>query len=189
MSKRNRTSTQTTPTTTPPLPTMWGVTLDTTTQTEVPMFTENTHSTENTPVTEVVTLTENTPVTEVVTPTEVQVVPETPNYVPTFGVVYHPQIGIIGTLRTMLYQPNGCTKQEVLGVLTTLFTDRCVYGMGTTVQIQLGRLQRKHGPITSVVVPGRGRVYGFVGYLTVTGNPTTPTTPTHHTTQLPPHWV
>jgi hypothetical protein len=86
---------------------------------------------------------------------------------PTLGVVYHPTLGIIGNLRTMLWQPDGCTKAEVLATLVTLFPDRDPYGMSVTVQIQLGRLQKKWGKIVSQKVDGRGRVYGFATTLNV----------------------
>lgn len=104
------------------------------------------------------------------------------------GLVYHPIIGIIGNLRTKLWDPNGVTKGEMLTLLTQLFPTRDPYGMSVTVQIQLGRLQRKWGKIVSVVVPNRGRVYGFQTHLQVTGEvvgedtPTvTPYTPTPYT--------
>lgn len=94
------------------------------------------------------------------------------------ALVYHPTIGIIGHLRTQLWDPNGTTKQEMLVLLTQLFPGRDPYGMSVTVQIQLGRLQRKWGKIVSTKVDGRGRVYGFLTHLQVGEyTPTVPTAP------------
>lgn len=85
------------------------------------------------------------------------------------ALVYDKQIGIIGHLRSRLWDPNGTTKGEMLVRLQSLFPDRDPMGMATTVQIQLGRLQKKYGKIISVSVDKRGRVYGFEATLTVGG--------------------
>lgn len=85
------------------------------------------------------------------------------------GVVYDPTLGIIGHLRAALSSPTGITKDEMSTLLGQRFPDRDAYGMRTTVQIQLGRLQKKVGPITSIKVEGRGRVYGWAETLDVAG--------------------
>jgi len=69
--------------------------------------------------------------------------------------------GVIGTLHQMLQVPSGCSKREVLAVLTQKFADRDPIGMATTVGIQLSRLQKKHGKIVSRKQGDRGLVYGY----------------------------
>lgn len=81
------------------------------------------------------------------------------------ALVYDKQIGIIGHLRSALNNPAGVTKGEMNVRLVQLFPGRDPMGMATTVQIQLGRLQKKYGKIISVMVTGRGRVYGFEATL------------------------
>jgi hypothetical protein len=104
----------------------------------------------------------STPVTEQVAPTTEAKVETTP-----VAIVYDKQIGIIGHLRTALGNPSGITKGEMNVRLAALFPDRDPMGMATTVQIQLGRLQKKYGKISSVMVEGRGRVYGWESTLEV----------------------
>jgi hypothetical protein len=106
---------------------------------------------------------ENAPVetTEQVAPVETPA-PSSP-----LAMVYDKQIGIIGHLRTALSNPGGVTKGEMNVRLAQLFPDRDPMGMATTVQIQLGRLQKKYGKISSVMVENRGRVYGWEATLEV----------------------
>lgn len=104
---------------------------------------------------------------------------------PLLAVVYDPHVGIIAHLRNQLWSPNGTTKGEMVTLLTKLFPTRDPYGMAVTVGIQLGRLQKKYGKISSTMVLNRGRVYRFdpVGPQVVTTTPVPTPTPT------PEGWV
>ncbi len=81
------------------------------------------------------------------------------------ALVYDPAIGIIGHLRSNLWTAQGVSKREMVAKLTVLFPDRDPIGMAVTVGIQLGRLQKKFGKITSYKHATRGRVYGFATHL------------------------
>jgi hypothetical protein len=69
--------------------------------------------------------------------------------------------GVIGTIRSMLEQPTGATRAEVLAKLTEKFPTRDPLGMAVTVGIQFSRLAKVGGNISNYKVEGRGRVYGF----------------------------
>jgi hypothetical protein len=109
----------------------------------------------------------STPATEQVETTATEQVTPAPVETTPVAIVYDKQIGIIGHLRTALGNPSGITKGEMNVRLAALFPDRDPMGMATTVQIQLGRLQKKYGKINSVMVEGRGRVYGWEATLEV----------------------
>ncbi len=69
--------------------------------------------------------------------------------------------GVIGTIRSMLEQPTGATRKEVLDVLTVKFPTRDPLGMAVTVGIQFSRLAKVGGAIGNYKHITRGRVYGF----------------------------
>lgn len=71
------------------------------------------------------------------------------------------QDGVIGTIRSMLEQPTGTTRREVLDALTVKFPTRDPLGMAVTVGIQFSRLAKVGGTIGNYKHAIRGRVYGF----------------------------
>lgn len=71
------------------------------------------------------------------------------------------QDGVIGTIRSMLEQPTGATRREVLDALTVKFPTRDPLGMAVTVGIQFSRLAKVGGTIGNYKHATRGRVYGF----------------------------
>lgn len=71
------------------------------------------------------------------------------------------QDGVIGTIRSMLEQPTGATRREVLDALTVKFPTRDPLGMAVTVGIQFSRLAKVGGAIGNYKHATRGRVYGF----------------------------
>lgn len=91
--------------------------------------------------------------------------------------------GVIGTIRSMLEQPTGATRKEVLDKLTEKFPTRDPLGMAVTVGIQFSRLAKTHGVIANYKHTTRGRVYGFDKTLerppvVVEGTPAEPVEPT-----------
>lgn len=124
--------------------------------TRTPATTTTTHELDTTTTTTTPTQAE----VDTTTPATVEVAPvDTP--AEPIALVYDKQIGIIGHLRTQLANPQGISKVEMVALLATLFPNRDTLGMAVTVQIQLGRLQKKYGKILSAKVEGRGRVYGW----------------------------